>query len=98
MVTVLTNCTLCDLPKEDGVKKECRGEDGLEVDCPDCGHYELRGEETIIQIYSWGPERKSALSRAVRQAFDARGERVRITSVNAAAELAKPHMTAIKKG
>jgi nucleoside 2-deoxyribosyltransferase len=65
--------------------------DGLLITCPQCGRYELKGVPAIFASFEWAPKLRSALSCAARQAAEA-GQPLRITSTEAAAEFAEPHM------
>jgi hypothetical protein len=64
--------------------------DGLTIECPRCGRYDLIGGQAIAQSFGWPPDTRSALSCAARQASEI-GQPLRITSTNAA-DLARPHM------
>ena len=57
--------------------------DGLVIECPRCGRYELIGREAIAQSFAWSPDIKNALSCAARQASEA-GQPLRITNTTAA--------------
>jgi len=90
--TLPENCAICNRPPADGVKMRNSGVlDGLLIVCPQCGTYELIGHETISASFEWPRELRSALSCAARQATEA-GQPLRITSNDAASELAEPHM------
>jgi hypothetical protein len=86
------NCAICSRPPEDGVEMQNSGVfDGLLITCPQCGRYELKGVPAVFASFQWAPELRSALSCAARQAAEA-GQPLRITSTEAAAEFAEPHM------
>jgi hypothetical protein len=83
------SCAICDWPPS-GVRMRNSGpSDGLLVECPLCGRYELIGE-AVVQSYKWTPEIKKPLSCASRQAWEG-GQHLRISSMNAE-QLAQPHM------
>ncbi|MBZ5506048.1 MAG: nucleoside 2-deoxyribosyltransferase [Acidobacteriia bacterium] len=91
MASQAENCAICDQSPSDGVKMRNSGIfDGLLIDCPRCGQYELVGLEAISSSYKWTPEIRSSLSCAARQAFAA-GQPLRITAANVV-EFAGPHM------
>jgi hypothetical protein len=86
------NCPICNRSPAEAVKMQNSGVfDGLRIECPQCGRYELVGVETLIASSRWGAELRCALSCAARQATEA-GRPLRITSESVAAELAVPHM------
>jgi hypothetical protein len=64
--------------------------DGLLIECPQCGRYELKGAQAISASFQWAPELRQALSCAARQAAEAE-QPLQITGGNAA-EFAEPHM------
>jgi hypothetical protein len=64
--------------------------DGLLIECPQCGRYELTNRKAIFETFHWDSKLKSALSCAARQATEA-GQSLRITDTNAL-EFAEPHM------
>ena len=83
------NCAICNLPPP-VVKMQNSGVfDGLLIDCPRCGRYELLGREAIAQSNQWRAETRYALSCAARQSSED-GRPIRITGTNAV-ELARPH-------
>jgi hypothetical protein len=85
------NCAICNRPPADGVRIQNSGVlDGLLIECPQCGRYELIGPQTTSESFQWAPELRRALSCAARQAAEA-GQPLRITS-GTAAEFAEPHM------
>jgi hypothetical protein len=85
------NCAICDQSPSDGVKMRNSGiSDGLLIDCPRCGQYELVGREAISASYEWAAEVRNGLSCAARQAFAA-GQPLRITAANVV-EFAGAHM------
>ena len=91
MASDSNNCAICDLPPTDGVKMRNSGViDGLLIECPRCGQYELVGIEAIFGSFQWTPEFRGGLSCAARQASEAR-QPLRITAANAMA-FAEPHM------
>lgn len=91
MASEPNNCPICDLPPTDGVKMRNSGVfDGLLIECPRCGQYELIGWEAIFGSFQWTPELRGGLSCAARQASEAR-QPLRITAANATA-FAEPHM------
>jgi hypothetical protein len=90
MGTDPNSCAICDWPPA-GVKMRNSGAfDGLLIECPQCGKYELANREAIAQSFRWTPEIKKALSCAARQASES-GQTLGITSANAT-DLARPHM------
>jgi hypothetical protein len=83
------NCAICNLPPP-AVKMNNSGVfDGLLIDCPRCGRYELVGPKATAQSFQWSPEVRNALSCAARQASED-GQPLRITGANAP-DLARPH-------
>ena len=83
-------CAICDWPA-DGVKMQNSGvADGLAIDCPRCGSYELIGSEAITMSFEWASDFRNALSCAARQA-SVSGQPIRIIGNNAA-DLARSHM------
>jgi hypothetical protein len=91
MVSSGSNCAICDRPPTDGVKMLNIGVlDGLLIECPQCGRYELVGQETISASYQWPAQLRSALSCATRQGSEA-GQPLQIKGQNAV-EFAEPHM------
>jgi hypothetical protein len=83
-------CAICNWPA-DGVKMRNSGVfDGLAVDCPRCGSYELVGPEAITMSFNWESDLRNALSCAARQA-SVSGQPIRIVGNNAV-DLARPHM------
>ncbi len=89
MTTDPHNCAICDWPAS-GVKMRNAGDvDGLVIECPRCGRYELIGPEAIDQSFNWSSELRNPLSCAARQASEA-GRPIRIMGKNAA-DLARPH-------
>jgi hypothetical protein len=90
MATEPNNCAICDRPPADGVKMRNSGvQDGLIIECPQCGRYELIGPGAIHGSYQWTPELRRPLSCAARQASES-GRPLRITGANVA-EFAEPH-------
>ncbi len=90
--TAPDDCPICKRPKADGVKMKNSGVfDGLLIECPQCGQYELRGTEVMAASFGWAPELRRALSCAARQATEA-GEPLRVTKGGEAEEFADPHM------
>jgi hypothetical protein len=88
--TAPDNCAICNRPPADGVKMQNSGVfDGLLIECPQCGRYELIGGEVIWASFQWQPEFRCALSCAARQASES-GQPVRI-NVSNAVELAEGH-------
>jgi hypothetical protein len=84
------SCAICDWPSSD-VKMQNSGVfDGLVIECPRCGRYELIGREAIAQSFAWPPDIKNALSCAARQASEG-GQPLQITS-STATQLAQPHL------
>jgi len=84
------NCAICDRPRSDGVKMRNAGVfDGLVIDCPQCGRYELIGHDAIFGSFQWPPELKRPLSCAARQASES-GHPLRINYANVA-EFSEPH-------
>src|ERR1035441_10396286 len=85
-----SNCAICDRPPADGVKMRNSGvQDGLVIECPQCGRYELIGQDAIFGSFQWTPELRLTLSCAARQASES-GYPLRITSANVA-EFLEPH-------
>src|SRR5579864_5672435 len=84
------SCAICDWPPSGVTMRNSGVFDGLLIECPRCGRYELIGREAISQSFRWTPEVKNALSCAARQASEGT-QPLRITGANAA-ELAQPHM------
>src|SRR5580698_8307078 len=79
-----TNCAICNRPQTDGVKMRNSGViDGLLIECPQCGRYELNGHEAIFESYQWSADLRPALSCAARQASET-GQPLKITASNAA--------------
>jgi hypothetical protein len=64
--------------------------DGLLIECPRCGQYELIGHKTIGQSFAWTAEIRNALSCAARQASEG-GQPLQIEGATAA-DLAQPHL------
>src|ERR1035441_10313315 len=89
--TAPDNCAICNRPPSDGVRMRNSGVfDGLLIECPQCGRYELKGAQAISASFQWAPELRQALSCAARQAAEAE-QPLQITGGNAA-EFAEPHM------
>jgi hypothetical protein len=65
--------------------------DGIRVECPQCGQFELVGAPAFAASFHWDADLRCGLSCAARQAHEA-GDRVRITGHNAE-EIAAPHMS-----
>jgi hypothetical protein len=84
-----TNCAICDPPTTDGVKTGMSRSNGLVIDCPQCGRYELIGHDANFGSFQWPPELKRPLSCAARQASES-GHPLRITYANVA-EFSEPH-------
>jgi hypothetical protein len=83
------NCAICDRLPADGVTMRNSGvQDGLGIECPQCGQYELIGH-AIDESYHWPPGLRRPLSCAARQASES-GHPLRITDANVA-EFAEPH-------
>ena len=84
------NCAICDRPPKDGVKMRNSGVfDGLLIECPQCGKYELIGGEAIFASFQWTDKLRLALSCAARQASEA-GSPLQIKGSNAM-EFARSH-------
>src|SRR5437868_4488983 len=85
------NCPLCDRSPADGVRMGNSGQfDGLFIECPLCGRYELVGTGAIAASWNWPEDLRRALSCATRQAFEA-GQKIRLTAHNTN-DIAAPHM------
>src|ERR1035438_1758214 len=86
-VTILDGgCLICSRPSSDHVTMQALN-DGLQVECPQCGQYESSvGRQAFERL---PPELRTGLSCAARQAFEA-GQRLKITTANAK-EIAEPH-------
>ena len=65
------------------------GLDGLLIECPLCGRYELIGQDVVVGRSQWTSELKLPLSCAARQASES-GHPLGITKANVA-EFAGPH-------
>ena len=93
MVIEPNGCAICDRPLTDGVNRQNRhapdGLDGLLIECPLCGRYELIGQDVVIGRSQWTSELKLPLSCAARQASES-GHPLGITKANVA-EFAGPH-------
>jgi hypothetical protein len=84
------SCAICERPPTEGVTMRNSGRfDGLLIECPRCGKYEMVGPLAFGLVSSWPWSRRNALSCAARQASDS-GQPLTITYPNAA-ELAAPH-------
>jgi hypothetical protein len=84
------SCGICDWPSSDVRIRNSGVHDGLLIECPRCGKYELVGRAAVSNNPQWAPEVRNALSCAARQASEA-GQTLRITQANAV-ELAQPHL------
>jgi len=93
MVIEPNGCAICDRPLTDGVNRQNRhapdGFDGLLIECPLCGRYELIGQDVVVGRSQWTRELKLPLSCAARQASES-GHPLGITEANVA-EIAEPH-------
>jgi hypothetical protein len=83
------NCAICNWQRSEVSMQNSGVMDGLLIECPLCGKYELAGK-AISDSYTWENGLRNALSCAARQASE-RGQRIQITGTNAT-ELAQPHM------
>jgi hypothetical protein len=90
------NCPICSRPPTDGVSVQRASGNRLRVRCPQCGRFELVGEDAIEASFDWAPELRWGLSCAARQASEAR-QQVAITARNAA-QIARPALQDTRVG
>ena len=90
MATDPNNFAICDWAASDVIMRNGGTFDGLLIDCPRCGRYELVGVDAMALSFQWPTEMRNALSCAARQGLESQ-QPIRILATNME-DLARPHM------